>query len=240
MTRIFYMNRLVSLPHMKVLLSTLLIAFTVTFSRAQVGIGTTTPHASSQLEIQSTTKGLLTPRMTQAEREAIVSPAQGLLVFQTNNQSGFYYYSSAGWGRLTTTADTATPAGKSAYVANTSGSAIAVILGGSVVNLPNAHNLGDGFSMTGGNTILTVTHAGRYQISYKANTTASLLMSSRITLNGSPLSGSVSSSLVATNSFHSSVIADLPAGSTLQLQFAGMIGIATLAGDAYLSVVRLQ
>ncbi len=163
MTRIFYMNRLVSLPHMKVLLSTLLIAFTVTFSRAQVGIGTTTPDASSQLEIQSTTKGLLTPRMTQAEREAIVSPAQGLLVFQTNNQSGFYYYSSAGWGRLTTTADTATPAGKSAYVANTSGSTITVILGGSVVNLPNAHNLGDGFSMTGGNTILTVTHAGRYK-----------------------------------------------------------------------------
>ena len=41
---------------------------------AQVGIGTTTPDASSALDITSTTKGLLMPRMTAAERDAI-SPA---------------------------------------------------------------------------------------------------------------------------------------------------------------------
>lgn len=66
---------------------------------AQVGIGTTNPDASSLLEVQSTTKGLLTPRMTTAQRTAISSPANGLLVYDTD-ESAFYYYESASWSRL--------------------------------------------------------------------------------------------------------------------------------------------
>ncbi|TDA85852.1 hypothetical protein E0702_17340, partial [Halomonas marinisediminis] len=64
----------------------LLIIFTMLFSIAgfaQVGIGTTTPDASSALEVQSTEKGLLIPRMTSAQRTAIASPALGLLVYDT-------------------------------------------------------------------------------------------------------------------------------------------------------------
>ncbi len=58
-----------------------------------VGIGTSTTIASSaQLEVKSTTKGFLAPRMTKTQRDAILSPAQGLLIFQTNNTPGFYYY----------------------------------------------------------------------------------------------------------------------------------------------------
>lgn len=55
-----------------------------------VGIGTNTPNASAQLDISSTTKGLLVPRMTQAQRTAISNPAQGLLVYQTDGTTGFY------------------------------------------------------------------------------------------------------------------------------------------------------
>ena len=44
------------------------------------GIGTTTPNASSLLDITSTTKGILIPRMTKAQRDAIVTPVQGLMV----------------------------------------------------------------------------------------------------------------------------------------------------------------
>ena len=55
---------------------------------AQVGIGTTTPDASSALDITSTTKGLLIPRMTAAERDAITSPAQGLIIFCSDCASG--------------------------------------------------------------------------------------------------------------------------------------------------------
>lgn len=51
---------------------------------AQVGIGTTTPHASSILDIQSTDKGILVPRLTTAQITAIVNPANGLLVYNTD------------------------------------------------------------------------------------------------------------------------------------------------------------
>jgi uncharacterized protein (TIGR02145 family) len=55
---------------------------------AQVGIGTTTPDASSALDITSTTKGLLIPRMTAAQRDAITTPSQGLIIFCTDCASG--------------------------------------------------------------------------------------------------------------------------------------------------------
>ncbi|MFN7099320.1 MAG: hypothetical protein ACK4M4_02945 [Flavobacterium sp.] len=61
---------------------------------AQVGIGTTTPHASSILDVTSTTQGMLTPRMTTAQRNAITSPADGLMVYDTDLRA-FYYYNQA-------------------------------------------------------------------------------------------------------------------------------------------------
>ena len=61
-------------------------------ARAQnVGIGTAAPDASAALDIVSTTKGLLAPRMTSTQRLAIVSPAVGLLVYQTDAAAGYFY-----------------------------------------------------------------------------------------------------------------------------------------------------
>ncbi|MBL4755675.1 MAG: hypothetical protein JKY52_19040, partial [Flavobacteriales bacterium] len=60
---------------------------------SQVGIGTNTPDASAILDLTSTTKGTLISRMTMVQRNAIVSPAIGLLVFQTDNTPGYYYNS---------------------------------------------------------------------------------------------------------------------------------------------------
>jgi hypothetical protein len=48
-----------------------------------VGIGTTTPDASALLDVQSTTKGVRMPNMTTAQKDAIASPALGLMVFDT-------------------------------------------------------------------------------------------------------------------------------------------------------------
>lgn len=69
-------------------------------SFAQVGIGNTNPNASSVLDITSTSAGILVPRMTEAQRSAISSPATGLLVYQTNNTTGFWYYDGIQWTAL--------------------------------------------------------------------------------------------------------------------------------------------
>lgn len=60
---------------------------------AQIGIGTITPNATSILDITSTTKGMLTPRMTTVQKNAITTPADGLMVYDTDLKL-FYYYSS--------------------------------------------------------------------------------------------------------------------------------------------------
>ena len=62
-----------------------------------IGMGTTSPNTSAVLDLTSTTKGILIPRMTAAQRTAIATPATGLLVYQTNAPAGFYYYDGTAW-----------------------------------------------------------------------------------------------------------------------------------------------
>ena len=66
---------------------------------AQIGIGTKTPAASAALEVTSSSnnKGILIPRITATQKDAIVSPAEGLLVYQTTAPIGFYYYTGGAW-----------------------------------------------------------------------------------------------------------------------------------------------
>ncbi len=60
-----------------------------------------TASSSAMLDVKSTTKGLLIPRMSRTERNAIVSPATGLLIFQNAPDSiGFYYYNGSNWASL--------------------------------------------------------------------------------------------------------------------------------------------
>jgi len=61
----------------------LLTSLIATRLPAQTVIGGTTPHPSAELDVQSTNKGLLPPRLTTAERNAIAEPATGLLIFNT-------------------------------------------------------------------------------------------------------------------------------------------------------------
>jgi hypothetical protein len=74
-------------------------------AKAQVGIGTNTPDASAQLEILSTSKGLLIPRLSLIQRDGINNPANGLLIYQTNNSPGFYFYNNGQWQRLVNNAE---------------------------------------------------------------------------------------------------------------------------------------
>jgi hypothetical protein len=65
-------------------------------SGGSIGIGTSSPASTAVFDITSTTKGFLLPRMTTGQRNAIVSPAAGLMIYQTDGTIGIYYY-NAGW-----------------------------------------------------------------------------------------------------------------------------------------------
>ena len=75
---------------------------------AQMGVNSdgSQPNASAQLDVKSTTKGFLMPRMTKAQMNAIVNPADGLQVTSTDEIDGFqasvwtYFATDGGFGRM--------------------------------------------------------------------------------------------------------------------------------------------
>jgi hypothetical protein len=70
------------------------------YSSGQVGIGTSNPNAKAIIEIASTTQGVLFPRMTKVERDAITSPPIGLILFVTDDNEGLYIYKTSGWVQI--------------------------------------------------------------------------------------------------------------------------------------------
>lgn len=77
-----------------------IILFSVLQVHSQVGIGTTSPNASAALDITSTTGGILIPRMTSSLRSGILTPAAGLLVFDTDSSKIMQYTGTAWKGYL--------------------------------------------------------------------------------------------------------------------------------------------
>jgi len=65
-------------------------------THGHMGIGTTTPHGSAILDLTATNAGLLLPRLTQAERDAIPNPANGLIVFNITTGAIDYNFGSSG------------------------------------------------------------------------------------------------------------------------------------------------
>jgi hypothetical protein len=96
------------------LIKTFILALAGLFAQtlfAQVGIGTTTPSSSSQLEIASNSKGLLIPRIaltSLSSASPVSAPATSLLVYNTatagtfpaNVKPGYYFWNGAAWQRL--------------------------------------------------------------------------------------------------------------------------------------------
>ncbi|HRI22617.1 MAG TPA: hypothetical protein PLA68_16770, partial [Panacibacter sp.] len=83
------------------------------------GIGTLSPNTSSLLDIVSTSKGILIPRMTQTQRNTILSPVTGLLIYQTTNTPGFYYYDGSAWKPVSATGANTSLSNLSGTAANT-------------------------------------------------------------------------------------------------------------------------
>lgn len=154
---------------------------------AQVGIGTNTPNNSAMLEVVSTDKGILFPRMTSVQRNAIVAPAAGLYVYDTNTKS-LWYYNGALWintsseatlGDMKSGFQAADHAGWikldgraiSALTANQQAAAVAL---GFTTNLPDAttaypvQNTGTLGSVVGANTT-TLTQANLPIVNFNGN-----------------------------------------------------------------------
>ena len=113
-----------------------------------VGIGTTAPDVSAALDIVSSSKGALLPRV--ADATAIATPATGLLVFQTGGTPGFYYNAGTpgapSWQQLATAAGAAVTASNGL---TKTGADIA--LGGALTGATTIAQAGNTFSLTGGN-----------------------------------------------------------------------------------------
>jgi len=84
-----------------------------------IGNGSNVANASSILDLTSTTKGFLPPRMTSTQRTSISSPANGLVVYQSDGTTGLYQYNSSVWERLNSGARFAN------YIANHTGTTYA-------------------------------------------------------------------------------------------------------------------
>ena len=69
-------------------------------SQVAVNTDNSAPHPSAMLDVKSATMGILFPRMTSIERSAIASPANGLMVYQTDGLSGLYSFNGSAWQRI--------------------------------------------------------------------------------------------------------------------------------------------
>lgn len=83
-----------------ILFSSFCIATATNAQSVSVNTDGTTADASAILDVKSTTKGVLVPRVTTAQRTAIASPANGLLVYDTDVKS-FWYHNGIAWTNIT-------------------------------------------------------------------------------------------------------------------------------------------
>ena len=136
------------------------------------------------------------------------------------------------------------PALSSAFAANTQGSSVLVALGGTPIALPNAQLLSPDITVNAGNTVFTVAAPGTYQISYHVNTTAALLMGTRLVINGTNSVPSTINPALSVSNFENQIKVTLPANSTISLQlFTSIVGTAVLVSGgagASLTIVRLD
>ena len=126
-----------------------------TFTQAQVGIGTSSPNSSAALDITSTSKGFLPPRIaltSSTDVTTIVNPATGLLVYCTGASSltaGYYYYNGVAWVNISGNGSnySVSPVITTSYVITTTPYDLYLIFstsGSSTIYLPQISSLPNG------------------------------------------------------------------------------------------------
>jgi hypothetical protein len=173
---------------MKKLLLCLIILFcSANLIKAQTGVSINTdgtdPDVSSILDIKSTGKGLLIPRMDLAARNLIGTPATGLLIFQTDAAPGFYFYNGTSWEKI---AD---------------GNVLSASLDNGKIFVGNVSNTATGVDLSGD---ATINNAGVITISNDAITNSKILNDA--VGNTKIQDGAVTTSKIANNSVDGSKI----------------------------------
>ncbi|MFM2177233.1 MAG: hypothetical protein RL015_1331, partial [Verrucomicrobiota bacterium] len=128
-----------------------------------VGLGTSTPDASAALEISSTTRGFLPPRLTTAQRDAVTTPATGLFIYNTT-LNRYQYRGASQWNELDTDAQTLALSGNTLSISNGNSITLPSTAGGTVTNIATGAGLTGG-PITGTGTISltsTAVTAGSY------------------------------------------------------------------------------
>ena len=72
----------------------------ISYNSGAVTIGANSSDSTAIFSVQSTTQGVTLPSMTEVQKDAINAPATGLLIFQTDEKAGFYYYNGTKWSSI--------------------------------------------------------------------------------------------------------------------------------------------
>lgn len=123
---------------------------------------------------------------------------------------------------------------------NTSASTLSVTTDVTDIPLPVQPYM-DGFTADAANTEFAVAQTGTYLISYDIKMTSGLPMSSRITLNGTPITNSINTSSTSSNEYSVTFMQPLTAGDILALQLYGVNGPVSLQAGigASLNIVKI-
>lgn len=129
-----------------------------TLTQSQVGIGTTSPNSNSILDVTATNKGILIPRLTTVQINAIPLPAQSLMVFNTDVNLYYYYSTSSNAWMPVNVGSVVRVAGTTYTLSESDNGRIVDFIANTAITLTIPHALPVGFQVS-------ITQAGTGQIS---------------------------------------------------------------------------
>ena len=198
----------------------------------QVGINNENPDGSAALDISSTTGGLLVPRMTNVQRQAIPNPAAGLQVFVTDFDGGsFMFYDGTEWGTLSFTKKRPDAPTLALYTSATSGNAEATVSfsapssdGGSAITSYTATSSPGGITGT-----TTSSGSGSIIVTGLTNATAYTFTVTATNAIGTSAASGASNSVTPS----SLVIGDFYGGGVIFYIFRGENSFGYVAGETH-------
>jgi hypothetical protein len=167
-------------------------------TRKKVGVNPTQIHSSAALEVESTNRGFLPPRMTSVQMNAIVTPATGLIVYCTDcSPVGLQHYNGTSWGQ----------------VANTNNNLPVVVLNCNANGFVGAYN--EGIALTGAAFTVTITNNSFSSVGPVSFSVGDLVLSGVTGLSVASVSPSSTSLAVGASQVVTYTLSGTPSSGTL-------------------------